>query len=149
MQFEESLASKLRSVFGHDRVYSGAVPITVDNDELRVDCLTPCVTFKFRTNGMSDSINRGQCGQKVATYLIEIFGETVDDVSPSLDVLLDEFKGPVVKDDPGAWVRWIDSGHVIHWAEAQDPSSGEDFAVTEAHDILEFRRVLLVITYEG
>lgn len=142
---ENAFRTKLVSVFGHDRIYPNQIPCNPDEDALETEC--PAVAYRM-LNEVGIECFTGTHGPYTATFLVETFGMTPEVSFAEREKLKEEFDGPVVEGNPGMWVKWIDGGRVIRWAVFSEPSSGDDFPMTDAHHVAEFTRGIVAVTYE-
>lgn len=153
--FEPSLSARLMAVFGHDRVYPNNIPILTnpsgdDDDEDEngnITCVVPAVAYRLLTERGNTCLT-GTHGPYVATYLIEMFATSPDDSFQARQKLKDAFQGPVTPGNPGLGTRWLKGGPFVRWATFSDPSSGDDFPATDAHDITHFSRGVVEVLYE-
>lgn len=150
--FELSLASRLAAVFGHQKIYPNTIPLNTnpagdDEDDETCTVDVPAVAYRLISERGTQCFS-GTHGPYVANFLIEMFAASADDTFTARETLKSAFQGPVDPKNPGGWVRWIKGGPVIRWATFSDPSSGDDFPMTDAHDIVNFSRGVIEVLYE-
>lgn len=142
---EYSFRSKLVAVFNHDRVYPNQIPFNPDEDALETEC--PAVAYRM-LNNVGIECMTGTHGPYTATFLVECFAHTAEASFVEREKLVEAFKGPVVAGNPGMWTRWLDGGRVVRWAVFSEPSSSDEFPMTDAHDLVDFTRGIVTVFYE-
>jgi hypothetical protein len=145
---EPGLRAKLQQVLGHARVYPDAIPMKeTPSGELQEASELPAVSYRLNAGIRHDTLDKGYTNFHTDSFLVEVFARDATECQDVRRLLFAAFKGPPKPNKPGWPDLWDDAGPKIRWAEAVEPSGDTEFPTTDAHDLLRFVQLILVVTY--